>query len=223
MGLRLTPRCEVQTRSQDGLEALGGIEGLAQKLDTSLHHGLTTGEDGHQLERRAAVFGENKFRTAETKAFWAIVFENLRDPTLILLMAAALVPFHQTSNATLAFKPNTGGASIAVCRAGVNGHWSGHQRGTRKGCMDRRHRNLGSCSGRQSRRQVPSSHQQHQNRPILHRNGERTAKFHTMMVQARATTTRRTSSSKSCMLQRTWWTSKCYETGRKGWSPAQLC
>ena len=39
----------------------------------------------------AQVFGANEFKAVPTKAFLVLLFENLKDPTLLLLMAAAMV------------------------------------------------------------------------------------------------------------------------------------
>lgn len=64
-----------------------GVEGLAGKLGSSLQKGVNS----NTLDRRREIFGENKFESAEMKSFWKLVYENLQDPTLILLMAAALV------------------------------------------------------------------------------------------------------------------------------------
>lgn len=70
---------------------MGGIDELAHKLGCRLIRGLCPETDQYSLDRRREVFGENKFLAPEMKSFWAMVFENLQDPTLILLMAAALV------------------------------------------------------------------------------------------------------------------------------------
>lgn len=43
------------------------------------------------IEGRQQRFGANVFKEVKQKAFWSLLFENLKDPTLILLMAAALV------------------------------------------------------------------------------------------------------------------------------------
>lgn len=85
----------LQVKTKEALDEHGGIEGLAGKLDSSLSKGIAAGNDDDSshdvLDRRREAFGENKFRAADTKSFWKLVYENLQDPTLILLMAAALV------------------------------------------------------------------------------------------------------------------------------------
>lgn len=45
------------------------------------------------LAGRQQHFGANAFKEVKQKAFWSLLFENLKDPTLILLMVAALVRF----------------------------------------------------------------------------------------------------------------------------------
>lgn len=106
-----------QTQTKGALDAVGGTEGLAKKLSTSLQHGLSPVHDSLDLQRRREVFGENKFRVADTKAFWSLVFENLQDPTLVLLMAAALVrrPSHTPfgSHLLLKTKAATRGSMVA--------------------------------------------------------------------------------------------------------------
>ena len=75
----------------NSIHQLGGLGGVAKALDCSLVKGLCPGRDAQSLDARREAFGENKFRVAERKTFWSLVFENLQDPTLILLMAAAAV------------------------------------------------------------------------------------------------------------------------------------
>ena len=86
----------LQSRSKTRLMEYGGVDSLAQKLGCQLNRGLCPGADHYSLDRRREVFGENKFPVPEMKAFWAMVFENLQDPTLILLMVAALVSNSQS-------------------------------------------------------------------------------------------------------------------------------
>ncbi len=43
------------------------------------------------VDARRAAFGPNTFKQAKSKSFFALFFENLKDPTLVLLMGAALV------------------------------------------------------------------------------------------------------------------------------------
>jgi P-type Ca2+ transporter type 2C len=82
----------VQHRNSDALKKMGGVEGLAAALLTTTTQGLDPQAVGiGSLESRRAEFGINKFTELPQKHFFALLFENLQDPTLILLMGAALV------------------------------------------------------------------------------------------------------------------------------------
>jgi Ca2+-transporting ATPase len=71
---------------------LGGLQGVASALCTSLHDGINpAATDGSDSEARRAAFGANKFKQIPPKNFFKLWFGNLRDPTLIMLMAAALI------------------------------------------------------------------------------------------------------------------------------------
>ena len=69
------------------------MQGIAAALQTSPVRGLDT-QTAHAdqtLQGRQRVFGANKFKEVQQKAFFQLVFENLQDPILILLIVAALV------------------------------------------------------------------------------------------------------------------------------------
>ena len=85
----------LQNKDREKLEALGGIQGLANALSTSTSDGITLSPQGDlSLEHRQRVFGANAFKEVQQKAFLTLLLGNLKDPTLILLMVAALV-IHQ--------------------------------------------------------------------------------------------------------------------------------
>ena len=70
------------------------MQGLAAALRTSVVEGVTLSANGElSLAGRQQYFGANAFKEVKQKAFWSLLFENLKDPTLILLMVAALVRF----------------------------------------------------------------------------------------------------------------------------------
>ena len=70
------------------------MRGLAAALKTSTTEGITLQANGElSLAGRQQHFGANAFKEVKQKAFWSLLSENLKDPTLILLMAAALVSF----------------------------------------------------------------------------------------------------------------------------------
>jgi magnesium-transporting ATPase (P-type) len=60
-------------------------------LATSLTNGVMETDPAGGVDARRAAFGANAFKQAKSKSFFALFFENLKDPTLVLLMGAALV------------------------------------------------------------------------------------------------------------------------------------
>ena len=82
----------LQSKSREELEGLGGLKGLAESLRTSLTAGAELQDDATvTLDQRRQAYGANRFKDVPQKAFLALFWENLKDPTLVLLMAAALV------------------------------------------------------------------------------------------------------------------------------------
>ena len=93
------PKKKKKTLQQDKdtalLSSLGGPSGLAARLCTNLDAGpalvpasvATT----PSIDARRAAFGANKFKQVASKSFLRLFFESLKDPILVLLMAAALV------------------------------------------------------------------------------------------------------------------------------------
>ena len=66
---------------------MGGVEGVAAALNTSLVDGISP----DSVALRQEVFGANSLKTIPTKGFFYLWFGNLKDPIIIMLMAAALV------------------------------------------------------------------------------------------------------------------------------------
>lgn len=82
----------MQKKSKEELAQLGGVSGLAEALKSDLNSGLDTqSSDQLSTRKRRRCYGANKFTEVEQKAFLTLLTENLKDPTLLLLMAAALV------------------------------------------------------------------------------------------------------------------------------------
>ncbi|GFP84096.1 calcium-transporting ATPase 1 chloroplastic [Phtheirospermum japonicum] len=71
------------------LKVHGGVEGVADKLSTSLTKGISISEES--LSRRREIYGINKFTESPSKGFWLFVWEALQDTTLMILAACALV------------------------------------------------------------------------------------------------------------------------------------
>lgn len=66
-----------------------GVEGIADKLSTSLTKGISSSDDS--FDRRKQIFGINKFTESPAKGFWSFVWEALQDTTLMILAVCALV------------------------------------------------------------------------------------------------------------------------------------
>lgn len=82
----------LQHKDTEGLEKLGGPEGLAKALRTDLDEGLNPeATDDTAIQRRRQLFGANKFPQVPLKSFFALLWGNLSDKILILLMVAATV------------------------------------------------------------------------------------------------------------------------------------
>nr|GMC48186.1 calcium-transporting ATPase 1, chloroplastic-like [Ipomoea batatas] len=71
------------------LKVHGGVEGLADKLSTSVANGISTSEDS--LSRRKDIYGINRFTESPARGFWIFVWEALQDTTLMILGVCAFV------------------------------------------------------------------------------------------------------------------------------------
>lgn len=71
------------------LKVHNGVEGISDKLSTSLTKGISTSND--LLDRRKQIYGINKFTESPAKGFWMFVWEALQDTTLMILAVCALV------------------------------------------------------------------------------------------------------------------------------------
>lgn len=69
------------------LEAIGGIQGLADSLYTNLQRGIELGS----VETRRQAFGENDLPLAPRKQFFQLFMETFEDGTLQILIASAVV------------------------------------------------------------------------------------------------------------------------------------
>lgn len=92
----------MQNKDREKLESMGGVQGLAKALSTSTSDGVTLAAQGDlSLAHRQRIFGANAFKEVKQKAFLSLLFGNLKDPTLILLMVAALVTNLSITNTCL--------------------------------------------------------------------------------------------------------------------------
>lgn len=83
-----------QNKDMEKLRELGGVAGLAKAISSHQHTGLDpsakAGSPG-SVEEHSRVFGANKYKEVPSKNFFALCWENLQDPIILLLIAAALV------------------------------------------------------------------------------------------------------------------------------------
>jgi hypothetical protein len=77
----------------DKLRQLGGVSGLADTVQSHAHHGLDPSVAGGpaSIEEHRRVFGANTMPPMAQKNFFVLCFENIQDPIILLLIAAALV------------------------------------------------------------------------------------------------------------------------------------
>lgn len=79
----------LQARHLEPLQELGGVEGIALMLGTSLDKGLS--DDPAQMEKRMEAFGRNIYPRQAAKSFLIFLRDSCRDPTLLILMVCALL------------------------------------------------------------------------------------------------------------------------------------
>lgn len=90
----LTRCCTSVLKEQDGEELVrrGGVQGFAEALHTDTSTGLSAETQGSlSLKARVTAFGANRFKEVKQKSLLSLIINNLQDPTLMLLMAAAMV------------------------------------------------------------------------------------------------------------------------------------
>ncbi|EFJ50671.1 hypothetical protein VOLCADRAFT_88435 [Volvox carteri f. nagariensis] len=81
-----------EAKDTTALKSIGGANGLAKKLLSDLHKGLDPqGQGLASIEAHVDAYGENKFPEVPPKSFLALVWGNLQDPVIIILIIAALV------------------------------------------------------------------------------------------------------------------------------------
>lgn len=111
------------------LTALGGVSGLAKAIGSHEHTGLDQGAKAGSpgsVEEHSRVFGPNKYKEVPSKNFFALCFENLKDPIILLLIAAALVraaraAARRGSQRRVAYPPAMRERAPAAAAAGSHG------------------------------------------------------------------------------------------------------
>ena len=71
------------------LEKFEGVEAIAQQLETNLKGGLSGAPQ--DLESRRSFYGANVLPRNPPKSFLSLCLDAIQDPTLIILIAAAIV------------------------------------------------------------------------------------------------------------------------------------
>lgn len=81
-----------ENKDMEALGGLGGVPGLAEMLSVDVHKGLEPeGSGADSVENHRTAFGANKYKEVPPKSFFLLVWENLQDTIILILMAAALV------------------------------------------------------------------------------------------------------------------------------------
>lgn len=76
------------------LAQLGGVSGLARAICSHEHEGLdpkAAARTPGSGEEHSRVFGPNTYKQVASKNFFALCWDNIQDPIILLLIAAALV------------------------------------------------------------------------------------------------------------------------------------
>eukprot|EP00298_Acanthocystis_sp_HF-20_P016872 c21613_g1_i2.p1 GENE.c21613_g1_i2~~c21613_g1_i2.p1 ORF type:complete len:1012 (-),score=428.22 c21613_g1_i2:233-3268(-) len=79
----------IENKSINKLKELGGVDGLAKGLKTSLLEGLF--DDNESIFDRESYYGSNVIPEPKPTSLFALMWEALQDPTLIILMGAAFI------------------------------------------------------------------------------------------------------------------------------------
>ena len=82
---------DAQDQDDAALKDRGGVDRIADALRTSTSEGLDAGLGASTLETRVRAFGANRYKQVPQKTFLGLLWGNLQDPIIILLMVAAMV------------------------------------------------------------------------------------------------------------------------------------
>lgn len=106
----------------DKLRQLGGVSGLANTVQSHAHHGLdpSVASGPTSIEEHRRVFGANTMPPMAQKNFFMLCFENIQDPIILLLIAAALV-----RSSVQAFAADSSTQAWQQCRGHVAGDAGG--------------------------------------------------------------------------------------------------
>lgn len=124
----------LQDKDMEKLRQLGGVTGLADTLQSHAHQGLDPGVTAGpaSIEEHRRVFGPNTMPSMPQKNFFMLCFENIQDPIILLLIAAALVS-GQDGMKPLAGSRMAGAAACAAPSRGLLGGRGGLRPRPRRG------------------------------------------------------------------------------------------
>lgn len=78
-------------RETKKLSKMGGVEGLADKLETDMKEGLDKGEIDQEFADRKTQFGVNYIPPVKSKSFFYLWIMSLKDLTIIILLISAVI------------------------------------------------------------------------------------------------------------------------------------
>eukprot|EP01087_Luapelamoeba_hula_P022590 TRINITY_DN813_c0_g1_i1.p2 TRINITY_DN813_c0_g1~~TRINITY_DN813_c0_g1_i1.p2 ORF type:complete len:988 (-),score=216.19 TRINITY_DN813_c0_g1_i1:69-3032(-) len=78
-------------QARNGLDDVGGIKGLAEKLKTNLKTGIDKKEVDEKFQSRQEAFGKNQLPSPPETSLLELIWEGLQDSTLILLCVSAVI------------------------------------------------------------------------------------------------------------------------------------
>jgi hypothetical protein len=118
----------LQDKDTERLRRLGGVQGLAQQLQSDTQAGLSPAAAAGpaSIAEHRRVYGANELPVRPTKNFFVLCAENLRDPIILLLIAAALVRVWRVGIAACACRRSMCGCGrwgarhvMGSCQSGV--------------------------------------------------------------------------------------------------------
>ena len=77
---------QARDENRERLDEFGGLDALLKALGTEL-----SGLDNSTVQRNRELYGRNSFPESPMKGFWVLFFESFNDPTLMILIGAAVV------------------------------------------------------------------------------------------------------------------------------------
>ncbi|KAI8473287.1 MAG: plasma membrane calcium ATPase [Monoraphidium minutum] len=82
-----------EAKDMDKMRQMGGVSGLARAIRSHEHDGLdpdATPGAPESVQEHTRVFGPNRYKEVPPKNFFALCWENIQDPIILILIVAAL-------------------------------------------------------------------------------------------------------------------------------------